>query len=174
MVGFKVAALLLFRLYRGFWRTIHFSDVLAVAKALLAATTLVVLTATLLDRFENHSRGVIAIDWLLSFLAVVASRSFLRFLRDAMSRLSGRRQRALLLGSEGLLPLLTKAVEDEGRLELLGALAPGGEPAALVAAAREREAELVLLGEPLADDDPQVTALLGAGFQIRRLGVVLE
>ncbi|HBP17576.1 MAG TPA: hypothetical protein DEA08_07275, partial [Planctomycetes bacterium] len=124
VVGFKIAALLLFRLYRGFWRTIHFSDVLAVGKALLTATALIVLTATLLDRFANYSRGVIAIDWLLSFLAVVASRSFLRFLRDTMARLSGRQQKALLLGPEGLLPLLSKAVEDDGRLELLGALAP--------------------------------------------------
>jgi UDP-GlcNAc:undecaprenyl-phosphate GlcNAc-1-phosphate transferase len=174
VVGFKIGALLLFRLYRGFWRTIRFRDVLAVAKAVLVATGLVVLTAVLLFRFEDYSRIVIAIDALLAFVAVVASRSALRVLRDTFGRLSGRRQRALLLGPAGVLPLLEQALSEEGGLVLLGVLAPGGEPAAVVAAAQGRGAELILLGEPLSEDDPLITALLGAGFQVRRLGVVLE
>ncbi|MGE0711839.1 MAG: hypothetical protein AB7N76_30990 [Planctomycetota bacterium] len=174
VVGLKLAALAAFRLYRGFWRTIRFSDVLAVAKALTLSSALVVLTATLVFRFEDFSRLVIAVDGVLGFVAVLVSRSFLRFLRDTLARLSGRRQRALLLGADALLPLLGSALEEEGTLELLGALAPGGEPAALVAAARERGAELLLLGEPWPDDHPALAALLGAGFQVRRLGVVLE
>lgn len=174
VIGFKVAALLLFRLYRGFWRTIHFADVFRLAQALLLGSAMVVLAATLLSRFADYSRGVIAIDFLLSLIAVVASRSFLRFLRDAFAKLSGRRVRALLLGDEGLLPLLELSLADQGRFELLGALAPGSSPEALVAAARERGADLILLGRPWEPDDDLIKALLGAGFQLRQLGVVLE
>ncbi|MBL4844182.1 MAG: hypothetical protein JKY65_01540 [Planctomycetes bacterium] len=174
VIGSKITALLLFRLYRGFWRTIRFEDVVRVLKAISLASLLIVLAATVLDRFENYSRGVIAIDWVLSLLAVVGSRSALRLLRESLLRLSGRKQRAVLLASPDLRPLLEEALESDSALDLVGVLAPGGSPPATLASLREHQAEVVVVPGPRQEDDPLVGALLGAGLQVRWLRVALE
>lgn len=174
VLGSKVVALLLFRLYRGFWRTIRFGDVLRVAQAVTLASLLIVVMATVLDRFENYSRGVIAIDWVLSLLAILASRSALRLLRETLLRLSGRQQRAVLLASPDLAELLAASLGAEPALELVGALAPGGSPEAILALLRGHEAEVLIVPATWSEEDPLFAAVLGAGLQIRRLGVVLE
>lgn len=174
VIAFKVSALLVFNLYRGFWRTIHLKDVSAIAKAISLASVLAVVAATVLDRFENYSRAVFAIDWLLCFVGVLASRSALRVLRDTLARLVGRKQRAVLLGPDALRPLLEASLAgDAARYELAGVVA-AGEPEAVLSEAQRLEAEVILLGEPLEEDDPQIAALLGAGLLVRRLSVVLE
>lgn len=174
VLGSKVSALLLFRLYRGFWRTIKFGDVLRVAQAISLATLLTVLAATVLERFENYSRGVIVIDWVLSLLAVLGTRSALRLLRETLLRLGGRRQRALLLGSPDLLPLLAESLEDDPTLTLVGHLAPGSSAAATAAAVTEQGVELILLPAPYPPDDPLLAALLGAGLQVRRVRLSVD
>jgi FlaA1/EpsC-like NDP-sugar epimerase len=69
VIGAKILVLLLFDLYRGFWRTIRFADVGAIARAVALGSVVVVVVATITQRFENYSRGVIVIDGLLSLLA---------------------------------------------------------------------------------------------------------
>ncbi len=174
VLGSKIVALLLFRLYRGFWRTIRFGDVLRVAQAVTLASLLIVVMATVLDRFENYSRGVIAIDWVLSLLAILASRSALRLLRETLLRLSGRQQRAVLLASPDLAELLEASLGSEPALELVGTLAPGGTPEGTLAALKGFEAEVLIVPTTWSEEDPLLAAVLGAGLQVRRLGVVLE
>lgn len=174
VLGSKISALLLFRLYRGFWRTIRFADVLRVAQAISLATLVTVVVATVLERFENYSRGVILIDWVLSLLAVLGTRSALRLLRETLLRLGGRRQRALLIGSPDLLPLLEEALEDDATLTLLGQISPGTSAAATLAAVQARQAELILLPASFPPQDPLLAALLGAGLQIRRLRLSVD
>lgn len=174
VLGSKIVALLLFRLYRGFWRTIRFGDVLRVAQAVSLATLLIVVAATVLDRFENYSRGVIAIDWVLSLLAVLASRSALRLLRETLLRLSGRQQRAVLLASPDLGSLLAETLGSDPVLELVATLAPGGSPEATLALIQSHQAEVLLVPATRPADDPLLAAALGAGLQVRRVGLVLE
>lgn len=172
VIGAKVLVLLLFDLYRGFWRTIRFADVVAIAQAVLVGSVLVVVVATITTRFENYSRGVIAIDLLLSLLAVAASRSALRLFRDVLERLMDHTRRAVLLGPEALRDLVAQGIAPD-RLQLVGVLAPAA-PDALVAAAREQQAEVVVLAAPLDDQDPVVVALRLANVEVRRLRVGLD
>ncbi len=172
VIACKVTVLLLAGLYRGFWRTIRFTDVLAIAQAVLLGSVLIVVVATLTTRFENYSRGVIAIDLLLSLIAVAASRSALRLFRDALGRLMDHTRRAVLVGPEALRDLVAASAPSE-RLDLVGVVAPGA-PADVVAAAREHQAEVALVAPPIADDDPQVDALRVAGLDVRRVRAALE
>ena len=175
VIGCKVTALLALGLYRGFWRTIRLQDVLRIAQALTLGSLAVIVVAAVAWRFENYSRGVLALDWVLSLLGVVACRGGLRALRTTLDRLADRPRRALLLGPEALLGLLDPArLRAEHRVELQGALDPGLDPGALAARAREAGAEVVLLGVALPEGDPRLAALLGAGLLPRRLVVDLE
>lgn len=172
VIACKVTVLLLAGLYRGFWRTIRFADVLTIAQAVLLGSVLVVVVATLTTRFENYSRGVIAIDGLLSLLAVAASRSALRLFRGALGRLMDHPRRAVLVGPEALRDLLAAEAAAE-RLELVGVVAPGA-PVDVVAAARAQRAEVAIVPPPIPDDDPQVNALRAAGLDVRRVRASLD
>jgi FlaA1/EpsC-like NDP-sugar epimerase len=174
VIGAKVLVLLLFGLYRGFWRTIRFRDVSTIAQAVLVGSVLVVVVATITTRFENYSRGVFAIDGLLSLGAVVASRSAMRLFRDTLGRLMDHTRRAVLVGPEALRDLVTAGAGDE-RLTLVGVIAPAATaPEAAVAAARELTAEVALVVPPIEDTDPVVVALRTAGLDVRRVRAVVD
>lgn len=175
VIGAKVVVLLLFGLYRGFWRTIRFRDVSTIAQAVLVGSVLVVVVATITTRFENYSRGVFAIDGLLSLGAIVASRSAMRLFRDALGRLMDHTRRAVLLGPEALRDLVTAGASDE-RLTIVGVIAPdaAASPEAAVATARELTAEVVLVAPPVTETDPLVVALRTAGLEVRRVRAVVE
>ncbi len=168
----KVGALVAFDLYRGLWRTVRFSDAVALVKALSLASLLVVLVATVFERFENYSRAVIAMDWFLALGGLLLTRSALRLLRESLGRLAGP-QRAALLGEPALRPLVAAALAEDDRLLLVGEVTPG-EPAAVLEALAACEAEVVLLAVPLTEDDPLVPALLGRGYRLRRVAVVVD
>ncbi|MCO5170560.1 MAG: hypothetical protein M9894_29855 [Planctomycetes bacterium] len=172
VIAAKVSVLLLLGLYRGFWRTVRFADVARIAQAVLLGSVLVVVVATITTRFENYSRGVFAIDGLLSLLAIVASRSALRLFRGALARLMDQTRVAVVVGAEGLRDLAAEAAAAE-RLVVAGVVAPG-DPEAVVAGAREHGAQVALVGPPLGEDDPRVVALRAAGVEVRRLRAVLE
>ena len=175
VIGVKVTALLWFGLYRGFWRTVHLRDVLRIAQALTLGTLGIVVVAAVAQRFQNYSRGVFLLDWVLSGVGVVACRGGLRALRNTLDRLADRPRRAVLLGPAPLLELLDPAaLRADHRLELQGALDPALSPEELVTRARALEAEVVLLGLPLGDDDPRLTALVGAGLLPRRVTADVE
>lgn len=175
VIGVKVTALLWFGLYRGFWRTLHLRDALRIAQALTLGTLGIVVVAAVAQRFENYSRGVFVLDWVLSGVGVIACRGGMRALRSSLDRLADRPRRAVLLGPEPLLGLLdAAALRADHRLELLGALDPALGPEQLVAQARAQQAEVVLLGAPLPEDDPRLKALVGAGLLLRRVVATVE
>jgi UDP-GlcNAc:undecaprenyl-phosphate GlcNAc-1-phosphate transferase len=172
VIGAKVLMLLLFDLYRGFWRTIRFADVLAIAQAIVLGSVLVVVVATLTTRFENYSRGVFAIDALLSLLAVTGSRSALRAFRDVLERLMDHTRRAVIIGAAGVQELVAREAAAL-RFEVVGSVEPGA-PGAVVERARELGAEVVLLAAPAGEQDPLVQALRLANLEVRRVRAVIE
>lgn len=168
----KVGALLVGGLYRGFWRSIRLRDVLAIARALALGSLITVVTATFVFRFENFSRGVVVIDALLGFGAVVGSRAGLRLFRDALERLVGRARRAAVVGPDALQPLLAAGLAGEQhRYELVGTLSPGTTDE-LLAKARELTVETLLVAADL--DEAQATALQAAGLEVRRVRVTID
>ena len=66
--------------------------------------------------FSDYSRGVFAIDWLLSLVGVIGSRSALRVFRDSLAALAGRPRKALLLGDDAV--RVVNGLLDEGIFQL--------------------------------------------------------
>jgi UDP-GlcNAc:undecaprenyl-phosphate GlcNAc-1-phosphate transferase len=169
VISIKVLCLLLFGLYRGRWRTVGFRDVVAIGKATILASALVVVTATALMRFEDFSRGVIAIDAVLTLAAVTGSRSAYRLLRHLLAGLAVTPKRAVLLGPEALADVAKRALEREP-LELVGVVDPGAN-GDLVEAIVGQQAEVALLVGP----SPELEARLrAAGVDVRRLKMSLD
>src|SRR5690606_25909809 len=100
------------------------------------------------------------------------TRSALRLLRESLGRLAGP-QRAALLGEPALRPLVAAALAEDDRLLPVGEVALA-DPATVLEALAACEAEVVLLAVPLAEDDPLVPALLGRGYRLRRVAVVVD
>jgi UDP-GlcNAc:undecaprenyl-phosphate GlcNAc-1-phosphate transferase len=174
VIAFKLAALLWLDLYRGVWRTIQFRDVVSIAKAISLGSLLVVVTATAVARFEDYSRGVFAIDWLLSLVGVIGSRSALRVFRDTLARLAGRPRKVLLLGSEAVRALLEPHLAKDFHYELVETLTLETTPEALEARIGEDDVEVVLVGAPLPEDDPLLAAIRRARVQLRQVTASLE
>lgn len=171
VLGAKVSLLLAFGLYRGLWRTIGLRDLVAIGWAMGLGSTLVVLVTTLVFRFENFSRGVVLIDLVLAFGGVAAARAGQRLMRHALERLVDHPRKAVLLGPDGLRDLVAAGLEAQHRYELVGVVAPGPAEGVL-AAAKELQAETLLVAVPLAEAD--ALALQHAGLEVRRVRVSLE
>jgi FlaA1/EpsC-like NDP-sugar epimerase len=77
-VAIKVLCLYFFDGYKGMWRFTSVADLLNLIKATVLATMVLVLTATLIYRFQRFPRSVIWIDWCFSLLSVAGARLGIR------------------------------------------------------------------------------------------------
>jgi len=73
-------------IYRSFWGYISTDDVYEYLKASIAATILSVVAVTFVYRFENFSKGVFIIDWIISTGLLLGTRGSFRLLGDISKR----------------------------------------------------------------------------------------
>ncbi len=92
VIACKFVAFFVTGIYRGFWRYISTPDVFVYLKASVLATLLSVAAVTFIYRFQDFSKGIFLIDWLLTTGLVLGARAFFRISADTMSRktLSGQ------------------------------------------------------------------------------------
>ncbi len=103
LVGVRLVCFFAFGLYRAVPGAFSLHDVLAIAKAVLASSTLFVTGLVILTRFHGYSRAVMLIDGLLTLSAVCFSRLALRSLHEIFGgRLQDRGLRVLILGAGNL------------------------------------------------------------------------
>ena len=88
-----------FGLYRGLWRYLGLSDIIAVFKAVTFGSILSALALLYLWRFEGYSRAVLVIDWMLTFLVVGGSRVVERLLDEWIGTVRGRGIPVLIIGA---------------------------------------------------------------------------
>jgi UDP-GlcNAc:undecaprenyl-phosphate GlcNAc-1-phosphate transferase len=73
-------------IYRGFWQYISTRDVFQYARSSLYATLLAIAGVTLLFRFNDFSKGVFIIDWILTTVFLLGSRGSFRIFTETMKR----------------------------------------------------------------------------------------
>jgi UDP-GlcNAc:undecaprenyl-phosphate GlcNAc-1-phosphate transferase len=132
VVVVQTAAFLLSGLYRGLWRYTSISDVWTLGKASLAASLSTIVMVGMVFRFKDFSRGMIAMDGVLLFCALAASRISFRLLRSWIGRMQ-------------------KAPDDSTRVLIYGA-GDGGE---LLLRELQNNRALGLFPVGFVDDDPQ-------------------
>jgi FlaA1/EpsC-like NDP-sugar epimerase len=103
LVGLRLAAGFLFRLYGGVLKYAGMKDLLDIVKAMSVATVAFVVLSVLLG-LRGFPRSIIAIDWFLSILLVGGLRFGLRLSREALAGPpldgpGGARKRVLIVGA---------------------------------------------------------------------------
>jgi len=88
-----------FGLYQGIWRYISIKDLVAIFKAVSVSSIMVVLFLTFSFRFQEYSRAVFIIDWILILLLSCGVRILIRVLRESFVSLKPGKKRVLIFGA---------------------------------------------------------------------------
>ena len=86
VIACKFIAYFAIGIYRSFWGYMSTEDVYEYLKASLSATILSVVAVTFVYRFQDFSKGVFIIDWVLSTGLLIGTRGSFRLLGDISKR----------------------------------------------------------------------------------------
>jgi len=86
VIACKFIAFFVFGVYRSIWGFLGLDDILAHLKASVIASIFSVVAVTYIYRFENFSKGVFIIDWLLTTGYLLGTRGSFRLFMDSMKR----------------------------------------------------------------------------------------
>jgi UDP-GlcNAc:undecaprenyl-phosphate/decaprenyl-phosphate GlcNAc-1-phosphate transferase len=95
----KLCAYFIVGVYRNIWGHMSSDEVGTYLKAGLLGTLLSVAAVTYIYRFEDFSKGIFVIDWLLATGALLATRGFFRLSGDLMKRRTLRGDKVLIYGA---------------------------------------------------------------------------
>jgi UDP-GlcNAc:undecaprenyl-phosphate GlcNAc-1-phosphate transferase len=101
VVVVRLAAFLLFGVYRGIWRYTGIDDLMAFAKAVAAGSLVSVVIVLFKFRFEGYSRAIFVIDALVMLSLLAGSRIAFRFFRQVLPAANGNKARRVLIYGAG-------------------------------------------------------------------------
>ncbi|MDX6575546.1 MAG: UDP-GlcNAc:undecaprenyl-phosphate/decaprenyl-phosphate GlcNAc-phosphate transferase [Blastocatellia bacterium] len=100
LVVVRLAAFLLFGVYRGIWRYTSIDDLMAFAKAVAAGSLVSLVIVLFKFRFQGFSRAIFVIDALVMLMLLAGSRVAFRFFRQVLPAGKGDHgQRVLIYGA---------------------------------------------------------------------------
>jgi UDP-GlcNAc:undecaprenyl-phosphate GlcNAc-1-phosphate transferase len=99
VIACKFIAFFIIRIYKGFWKYISINDVMNIIKASLLASILSVVAVTFIYRFQNFSKGIFVIDWILTTALLLGTRGSFRLFFDAMKRRTLQGDKILIYGA---------------------------------------------------------------------------
>jgi UDP-GlcNAc:undecaprenyl-phosphate GlcNAc-1-phosphate transferase len=100
LVVVRLAAFLLFGVYRGIWRYTSIDDLMAFAKAVAAGSIVSLVIVLFKFRFQGFSRAIFVIDALVMLMLLAGSRVAFRFFRQVLPAADmDKGRRALIYGA---------------------------------------------------------------------------
>lgn len=164
----RTTAFYYYGLYRGVWRYTSLDDLMRIVKAVSVSSLVMIVSFTLLFRFESFPRSVFIIDWFILTVFIAGSRIATRWFHElpAHEDISGRR---IVIGgtghiAEALLHHIKKTEGEEpigfvdDRAEMIGRMVHGlevlGSFAELPRLVRRHEVSEVVLLKPFLDRFP--------------------
>jgi UDP-GlcNAc:undecaprenyl-phosphate GlcNAc-1-phosphate transferase len=99
IIACKLTAFFIFGIYRAIWGYMSTSDVVNYIKASLLASLLSVVAVTYFYRFQDFSKGIFIIDWLLTTGYLLASRGSFKLFIDTIKRKTLGGQKAIIYGA---------------------------------------------------------------------------
>ncbi len=99
VIACKLPAFFIAGIYRGFWRFLSTDDVFSYLKASTLATLLSVVAVTFIYRFQDFSKGIFLIDFLLTTGLLLGTRGSFRISLDSMKRRTRQGEAVLIYGA---------------------------------------------------------------------------
>lgn len=118
VIACKLVAFFTAGVYKGFWLYLSTTDVFTHLKASLFATLLSVVAVTYIYRFEDFSKGLFLIDWLLTTGLLLGSRGSFRISHDAVSRKTLHGQPVIIYGAGRGGELLLREILNNKKYEI--------------------------------------------------------
>lgn len=122
IIACKLLAFFVVGVYRGIWRYMSSNDVFVYLKASALASLLSIVAVTFLYRFEDFSKGIFLMDWLITTALLLGTRGSFRIASDALNRrrMSGDRIVIYGAGRGGEILLRELLHNDRHRLRPVG------------------------------------------------------
>ncbi len=95
----KICCFFAFGLYRGVWRYISITDLLSIAKIVTVSSITSILFLTFAFRFNEYSRKVFFIDWLILLFLILGSRILFRVIGEFLNRARDKGKNVLIFGA---------------------------------------------------------------------------
>lgn len=86
IIAIKLVVFYATGIYRGFWQYISTRDVFQYARSSFFATLLTITGVTILFRFNDFSKGVFVLDWILTTVFLLGTRGSFRLFTETMKR----------------------------------------------------------------------------------------
>lgn len=118
VIACKLAAFLVMGVYRGMWGYLSANDVAVYLKASALASFLSITAVTFIYRFEDFSKGIFIVDWLITTGAVLGTRGFFRLTSDAMRRQTLSGEKILIYGAGRGGEILLREILHNSRLKI--------------------------------------------------------
>jgi len=99
LILIKISVFYIFGLYRGVWKYISISDLITIFKAVTLGSAFSIIAFTFLFRFQDFSRAVFFIDWLLLLFLVSGYRILFRILGELFSQVRKEGKNVLIFGA---------------------------------------------------------------------------
>jgi UDP-GlcNAc:undecaprenyl-phosphate GlcNAc-1-phosphate transferase len=155
VIALKLAVLLLSGAYQGAWRYTSLPEGVSLGKASTLGSVASVVAVAVIWRFDDFSRSVFVIDWLLFTWLLVLSRLSFRLLGHWVNSASAAREgRLLVVGNKDHGESVLRAIH----LGVFGAFVPAGLVVVGQAVRERRVANVPVLGE-LSDLDGLLESL---------------
>ncbi|MDD5594703.1 MAG: hypothetical protein PHY94_00460 [Candidatus Omnitrophica bacterium] len=95
----KMSVFFIFGLYRGVWKYISISDLLTIFKVVSFSSVASIIFFTFVFRFQDYSRAVFFIDWLILLFLIAGTRILFRVLGEFFSRAREKANNILIFGA---------------------------------------------------------------------------
>lgn len=99
IIAVKMVVFYVTGIYKGFWQYISTRDVFQYVRSSVFATLLAITGVTILFRFEDFSKGVFIIDWILTTLFLLGTRGSFRLFTETMKRKTLAGDRVIIYGA---------------------------------------------------------------------------
>lgn len=99
VIAAKLLVFFIVGVYRGLWSYISTSDVMLIGRASLLGTIVATVVLTFIYRFQNFSKGIIIIDWVLTTGLLLGARGSFRLLAEIQNRRTLSGDKVIIYGA---------------------------------------------------------------------------
>ncbi len=112
----KLSVFFIFGMYRGMWRYISVSDLLTIFKVVSIGSVSSIIFVTFLYRFQDYSRKVFFIDWILLLFLTLGSRIIIRVMGEFFSGSKKGNTKVLIFGAGDTGEMLVREIKRNAAL----------------------------------------------------------